>query len=112
MGMRMSVDPFKGNILNLKKNTFKNKKEAWFIDGDEFVVFVFVNYSNLNGEKEHGLDVAHIRVDCGDDFFSFVHASGLEEGEPYDAWKFRDVDYYIPINAIGPKTRKQIERFL
>lgn len=88
------------------KNTFRNKKEPWFIDGDEFLIAVDVIN---NKDKTRRWDVAHVKINCDSENFEIQHA---DSGESYDAWDWFDVDYYIPVNATGPMTRKQIEEYL
>lgn len=69
----------------------ENKKEWSFMDGQEFIIAVFVNNQRTH---KHYWEIEKVRMDCDGESAAMVYA---ESGESYDAWGWSDVAFYIEV---------------
>lgn len=98
------MNPLDKAPVGWMKNKFKNK-DVWLVDGDSFIIAVSVK-NTLTGKEYWQID--KVVADCDGESFYLK----TPEGEPYDDWTWHEVDFYIPVDAHGPMTKNQIERFL
>ena len=99
---KLDLTPHQRDMLQPLPRTdwIKNdpKKHQWFEDGSEFLFALQVTNNRTGVTK---WEFACIRVNCDDEWLALEY----QGGEPYDAWEWKDFEWFILLDGVMPTVR-------